>query len=230
MEGERNHVQIEQLTNSFSLMGRQIEELSSEHDDLQKVRAGLESQIEPIISRFYQLSDVNAKLRESQVKARKKLDEAILKDDEVQKVNGVLADKAKDYILNCKHEQTDLVLWVSEWGERISNLSREFLRNAKLYYSDNLIEELGCKAVETEILFQQVSQAQFAADQLLKTKQCLETYINNCDSLDYFLNSVEAGLALTTLENMIEEQTNAKAREKHLQLQKQEIEKLLLES
>ena len=225
MTSENRHLHIEHLSNSISKMSFQTEELNSQHADLRKVRLGLESKADSV--RLYQVSDVNAKLLDSQVKVRKKLDEAIMKGEELQNTNGVFADKVKDHISNCKQEQKSLVQWVSDWGEEVTELSKLFLHNHKLYYSDNLIEDLKNKENETEELLQLIDHVQLSCDQVTKAKNDLESSICDCNLLDHFLNSFEATSILDSLKVIIEKQKNLKIKEAELLQLKGDLEKVV---
>ncbi|XP_076813864.1 uncharacterized protein LOC143460294 [Clavelina lepadiformis] len=185
-------LQLDNISEIIADLKEKRENIIAQVSDLRKKREALAEEAEQANVSLCQVNDVNAKLRETYLLTKKKVDDAIASLEEQEKFNALCATKIQEYNQKCDKERNDLALWVSEWGCKVSELSKEYVYYAKLYRPDNLENEIIAKKQEEGIVSQKVEGTKKSIAELTAESKNLEASLAEKDTCTGFLRSSEA--------------------------------------
>ncbi|CAK8688834.1 unnamed protein product [Clavelina lepadiformis] len=190
-------LQLENISEIIADLKEKRENVIAQVSDLRKKREALAEEAEQANVSLCQVNDVNAKLRgksgtKTYLLTKKKVDDAIASLEEQEKFNALCATKIQEYNQKCDKERNDLALWVSEWGCKVSELSKEYVHYAKLYRPDNLANEIIATKQEEGILSQKVEGTKKSIAELTAESKILEASLAEKDTCTGFLRSREA--------------------------------------
>ncbi|XP_002129446.2 uncharacterized protein LOC100177296 [Ciona intestinalis] len=165
----------------FENINKQLEELKykqvqivAQKRDLQTVRHQLETQYHAVKETNVQIKSENTKLHERVKTTRQNIETLCQRAKSIGIKSQEQKNSTKHWSNTTFQEQNEFTLWIRQWGKRMSDLSEQFFKAARLFQEENVTVELE-KSKEREMqLNENIKEIQQAIENFTKMMQSMK--------------------------------------------------------